>query len=200
MKILKRLLACGIVGLTLAGCAPLITQSPGGALSPVNAIADGDDKHLMLFGADVVAYFTESKHRQGDPALKSVLDGVTFRFASAEHKALFDKDPQRYLPQYGGYCANGIVYGIPWGGNADAWRVIDGKLYTFGGPGSRDGFYLDLPRNIALADKYWAEEVRGSNALMQRVKRLVFRVPHYLTGPQLREAVARGNRDPSVIK
>ena len=191
MKILKRLLAGGMLGLTLAGCAPLIVQSPGGALSPLNAITDGDDKHLMLFGADVVAYFTESKHRQGDPAIKSALNGVTFRFATAEHKALFDKDPQRYLPQYGGYCANGIVYGIPWGGNADAWRVIDGKLYTFGGQGSRDGFYLDLPRNIALADKYWAEEVRGSNALMQRVKRLVFRVPHYLTGPQLREAVAR---------
>ncbi len=180
-----------VIVLTLTGCAPLIVQSPGGALSPVNAITDGDDKHLMLFGADVVAYFTESKHRQGDPAIKSVRDGVTFRFATAEHKARFDKDPQRYLPQYGGYCANGIVYGIPWGGNADAWRIIDGKLYTFGGPGSRDGFYLDLPRNIALADKYWADEVRGANALVQRVKRLVFRVPHYLTGPQLREEVAK---------
>ena len=86
MKILKRLLAGGMLGLTLAGCAPLIVQSPGGALSPVNAITDGDDKHLMLFGADVVAYFTESKHRQGDPAIKSALNGVTFRFATAEHK------------------------------------------------------------------------------------------------------------------
>ncbi len=196
MKMRIRLLACGFIGLMLTGCAPLIVQSPGGALSPVNAIAEGDDKHLMLFGADVVAYFTERKHRQGDPTIKSVLDGVTLRFATAEHKALFDKDPQRYLPQYGGYCANGIVYGIPWGGNADAWRIIDGKLYTFGGPGSRDGFYLDLPRNIALGDKYWAEEVRGSNALVQRVKRLVFRVPHYLTGPQLREEVAKRRAKP----
>lgn len=180
-----------VLGLALTGCAPLLTQSPGGALSPVNAIADGDDKHLMLFGADVVAYFTEGKHRQGNAAIKSVLHGVTFRFATAEHKALFDKNPNRYIPQYGGYCANGIVYGIPYGGNADAWRIIDGKLYTFGGPGSRDGFYLDLPRNIALADRYWKDEVSQSNAFVQRVKRLVFRVPHYLTGPELREAVAR---------
>ncbi len=180
-----------LLGLTLAGCAPLIVQSPGGSLSPVNAIAAGDDKHLMLFGADVVAYFTEGQHRQGDPAIKSVLEGVTFRFATAQHKALFDKDPKRYLPQYGGYCANGIVYGIPWGGNADSWRIIDGKLYTFGGKGSRDGFYLDLPRNIALADKYWKEEVSSSNALVQRVKRLLFRVPHYLTGRELAEEVVR---------
>jgi YHS domain-containing protein len=192
MKALKRLLTGMAIALALAGCAPLLTQSPGGALSPVNAIADGNDKHLMLFGADVVAYFTEGKYRQGDPAIKSVRDRVTFRFATVEHKALFDKAPERYLPQYGGYCANGIVYGIPYGGNADSWRIIDGKLYTFGGPGSRDGFYLDLPRNIALADRYWKEEVSQSNALVQRVKRLVFRVPHYLTGPQLRDAVARG--------
>jgi hypothetical protein len=180
-----------LITLALAGCAPLIVQSPGGALSPVNAIAGGDDKHVMLFGADLVAYFTEGKYRQGDPAIKSVRDRVTFRFATAEHKALFDKAPDRYMPQYGGYCANGIVYGIPYGGNADSWRIIDGKLYTFGGPGSREGFYLDLPRNIALANQYWKEEVSQSNALVQRVKRLVFRVPHYLTGPQLREAVAR---------
>lgn len=191
MKTRESLLIGALFALLLSGCAPLIVQSPSGTLTPVNAIADADDKHLMLFGADVVAYFTEGKHRQGDPAIKSVLEGVTFRFANAQHKALFDKEPNRYLPQYGGYCANGIVYGIPWGGNADAWRIIDGKLYRFGGPGSRNGFYLDLPRNIALADKYWAEEVRGANAFAQRVKRLLFRVPHYLTGPELAQEVAR---------
>ena len=191
MNTLMKVMAGGVTLLALAGCAPLMVQSPGGALSPVNAISDGDDKHLMLFGADVVAYFTEGKHRQGDPAIKSVLDGVTFRFATLEHKALFDKEPKRYLPQYGGYCANGIVYGIPYGGNADAWRIIDGKLYTFGGKGSIDGFHLDVPRNVALADKYWKEEVNGANAFVQRVKRLLFRVPHYLTGPELAQEVTK---------
>lgn len=180
-----------LLALTLGACAPLITQSPGGTLSPVNAVADAHDERVMLFGADVVAYFTEGKHRVGDPAIKSVIEGVTFRFVSAEHKALFDKEPNRYMPQYGGYCANGIVYAIPYGGNADSWRVIDGKLYTFGGRTSREGFLMDLQRNIGLADKYWAEEIRGSNAFVQRVKRLVFRVPHYLTGPELAQEVAR---------
>ncbi len=75
--------------------------------------------------------------------------GVTFRFASAAHKALFDASPEKYIPQFGGYCANGIVYGIPWGGDADTWRIIDGKLYIFGGAGSRDAFLLDPARNAA---------------------------------------------------
>ena len=54
-----------------------------------------------------------------------------------------------------------------------------------------NGFHLDVKRNVALADKYWREEVNGSNAFIQRVKRLVFRVPHYLTGPQLAEEVRK---------
>jgi YHS domain-containing protein len=169
----------------LAACAPMVTQSPGQGLSPVNAVSEGGDSHLILFGYDVVAYFTDKAHKRGDPAIKSVYKDVTFRFASAEHKKLFDAAPDKYLPQFGGYCANGIVYGIPWGGDADTWEMIDGKLYIFGGKGSRDAFMLDVPRNVALAQKYWREEVNGSNAFVQRTKRLTMRVPHYKTGEEL---------------
>ncbi len=187
-----RILLLSCLSVALSGCAPLITQSPNGSIRPLNAVAEGDDKHLMLFGHDMVAYFTEGTHRKGDPAIKSVIDGVTFRFAKAEHKALFDKSPEKYIPQYNGYCANGLVYGIPWGGDADSWRIIDGKLYIFGGKGSSDGFFVDVPRNKALADKYWAEEVKGSNAYVQRIKRYVFnRVPHYKSSAELAEEVAR---------
>ena len=178
----------------IAGCAPLVTQSPGQGLSPVNAVSDGEDKHLMLFGHDVVSYSTEKAHRRGNPAIKSVYKGVTFRFSKPEHKALFDAAPEKYMPQYGGYCTNGIVYGIPWGGDADSWEMIDGKLYIFGGKGSHDAFNLDVPRNMALADKYWNEEMNGSNAFWQRTKRLVFRVPHYKSGEELAAEVAKAKR------
>ena len=60
--------------------------------------------------------------------------------------------------------------------------MIDGKLYMFGGKGSRDAFMLDVPRNMALANKYWSEEVNGSNAFFQRAKRMMMRVPHYKSG------------------
>lgn len=183
--------AVAVLALNLGGCAPLVTQSPGAGLSPVNAVKEGDDAHLMLFGYDVVAYFTDGRERKGDPAIKSVYKDVTFRFATAEHKKMFDAAPEKYIPQFGGYCSNGIVYGIPWGGDADTWEMIDGKLYIFGGKGSHDAFMLDVPRNMALAHKYWDEEVNGSNAFFQRVKRLTFRVPHYKSGQELAEEVAR---------
>ena len=189
-NLFSRFLALALLATGLVGCAAITAQNPSGNLRPVNAVADGADSAVMLKGADLVAYFTQNKYVQGKPEIKSVYQGVTFRFSSAEHKALFDKEPMKYQPQYGGYCADGINYGIPWGGDADTWRMVGGKLYIFGGAGSRDAFLLDEPRNIQLAEKYWAEEVAGSNSFFQRTKRLIFRVPHYQSGEQLAKAVA----------
>jgi YHS domain-containing protein len=177
-----------------SGCAAITAQNPGGKLTPVNAHAVEGSSRVMLKGHDVVAYFTQGKHAMGLPQFSSDYEGIKFQFASAEHKALFDKDPAKYQPQYGGYCANGIVYGIPWGGDADSWRMIDGKLYIFGGAGSRDGFLLDVTGNTKLADKYWAEEVSGSNSFWQRTKRLTLRVPHYKSGSELAAMVAASKK------
>ena len=174
----------------LAGCGAMSAQNPSSTLKPVNAVEIPPDARVMLKGADVVAYFTQNAYVQGNPSFKSTYEGVSFYFASAEHKAAFDQAPARYLPQYGGYCANGVVYGIPWGGDADTWKLIDGKLYIFGGQGSKDGFELDEKANLALAEKYWNEEVKGSNSFVQRAKRMVVRVPHYQSGEALAKAVA----------
>lgn len=175
----------------LGGCGAIVAQNPSGTLKPVNAVADGDDARVMLKGADVVAYFTENRYRAGRPEIRSEYQGVTFRFATPEHKALFDAQPAKYLPQFGGYCANGIAYGIPWGGDADTWKMIDGKLYIFGGRGSQEAFELDVPGNRALAERYWKDEVEGRNSFLQRTWRLVWRVPHYKSGEELARLVAQ---------
>jgi YHS domain-containing protein len=182
-------LAIGAVA-CLMGCSAMNAQNPSGALKPVNAHVVEGTSTVMLKGHDVVSYFVDNKHAQGSAQFASQYEGVTFHFASAAHKALFDKEPSKYLPQYGGYCTNGIVYGIPWGGDADSWMMLNGKLYMFGGLGSREGFLLDVPGNLALADKYWKEEVAGSNSFWQRAKRLTLRVPHYKSGKDLADLVA----------
>ena len=187
---LTRFIWIAILALLLGACGAMRAQNPGGALSPVNAVAEGDDARVMLKGADVVAYFTQNRHVQGQAQIKSVYQDVTFRFANAENKMLFDRDPKKYQPEYGGYCANGISYGIPWGGDADRFKMIGGKLYIFGGQGSLDGWNIDEKRNLDLAEKYWKEEVAGSNSIWQRTKRLIFRVPHYRSGEELARDVA----------
>jgi YHS domain-containing protein len=171
---IKRLLFVVAV-LALAGCSSMTA----------NTIADGPDQKLMLQGHDPVGYFTVGKHVPGDPAIKTVHEGLAYRFASEENKQAFLKEPSKYIPQYGGFCSNGIVYAIPWGGDADTWEIIDGRLFIFGGQGSKNYFLMDRERNLALADKYWAEEVSGKNPVIQRYKRLAFRVPHYKTGKEL---------------
>jgi YHS domain-containing protein len=186
--------ALSLVALT--GCSAMQAQNPSGNYKPVNAVAEGQHQRLFLKGADVTAYFTQGAYVQGKPEFVSRYEGVDFRFASAQSKALFDQSPTRYLPEYGGYCANGVMFGIPWGGDADSWKMTGGKLYLFGGQGSKDAFLLDEKANIALADKYWAEEVKGSNSFIQRTKRLILRVPHYQSGEEQARQVAAAKSKP----
>ena len=176
--------------LLLGACSAINAQNKGGDYKPVNATPDADGNALMLKGFDVVSYFVDNKDAMGSAQFKSDYKGITFQFANAEHKALFDREPTKYLPQFGGYCANGIVYGIPWGGDGDTWKMIDGKLYIFGGQGSKNAFLLDEKNNLTLAQKYWNEEIDGSNSFIQRSKRMLIRVPLYKSGEELAKAVA----------
>jgi YHS domain-containing protein len=189
-------LASWLATLTLvlvAGCSTIsanTAQNPGGAYTPVNAHEQDGQSRLMLKGYDVVSYFTDNKHALGKAEFRSVYEGITFQFATAEHKALFDKEPAKYLPQYGGYCADGILYGIPWGGDADTWSMKEGKLYIFGGQASKNAWELNLHDNYATADKMWNSEIKGSNSFYQRLKRLTFKVPYYNSGSELAALVA----------
>lgn len=184
----KLLLAASLI-LSLGACSSMSAQNPANELSPVNAAQTEGADRVMLFGADVVDYFTTNAYVQGSAAFSSTYKDVDFHFSSAENKALFDKSPEQYLPQYGGYCANGIMFGIPWGGNATDFKLVNGKLYIFGGQMSQAAFELELDKNIALADQYWEQEIKGNNSFVQRAKRLVLRVPHYKTGEQQAEQV-----------
>jgi len=158
-------------------------------VGPFRTRSDGADAKLMLEGHDAVAYFTRHDAVKGDPAIKAEHLGVTWRFASEENKATFLRSPEQYMPQFGGFCSNGINYAVPWGGGGgpNSWRIYRGKLYVFGGQKARDHFEMETALNIERAHKYWNEEVAGSNAFLTRARRLVFRVPHYQTDRALQE-------------
>ncbi len=203
MKTSRRIsLAFGIFIISglLSACSAVSAQNKGEGYKPVNATSDEQGNALMLKGFDVVSYFVENKHQMGRAEFRSNYKGITFQFANIGRKAMFDKEPAKYLPEFGGYCANGIVYGIPWGGDGDTWKMIGGKLYIFGGTGSRDAFMLDEKNNLALANKYWKEEVEGSNSLWQRTKRMINRVPHYKSGEALAQAVAEAKAKGTLPK
>jgi len=115
-----------------------------------------DSQGVILKGCDVVGYFKQRKPVKGDPAIQSTYQGATYLFSSAANKADFDKDPAKYVPQYGGFCAYGVVNGVlvdPEG--PDAFVVYKGKLYIGGNQGALRNFKNDIDGNIDKADSNW---------------------------------------------
>ena len=171
--------------LAVAGLASPFAQA--GQTGPFRTTTEGGTERLMLEGHDAVAYFTRNDAVRGDPALQVEHAGVFWRFASEEHRAAFLREPDKYMPQYGGYCSNGINYAIPGGGGGgpNTWRIYRGKLYVFGGQKARDHFEMDTALNLHRANEYWAREIAGSNPSSQRLRRMIFRVPHYMSDAAL---------------
>ena len=110
---------------------------------------------VAIHGYDPVAYFTMSKPVEGHAAITSVLEGATFRFANAEHKALFDADPQKYAPKYGGYCAYAVSKGATATTVPEAWSIHDDRLYLNYSTGVRRTWLKDVAGNIQSADANW---------------------------------------------
>ena len=169
----NRFIASLALFFTLVGCATH------------NTISDGQDSKLMLKGHDPVAYHTLGKPVPGQASIKAEYEGVTYRFMNEENRKRFSQTPDQYKPQYNGFCSNGMVYAIPLGGNHDNFRVINGRLFMFGGESSKKYFEMDLERNMKLADGYWNDEVKGGSARLQAWRRLAFKVPHYKTNREL---------------
>ena len=153
----------------------------------MNVSSDGADGNLMLRGNDPVAYFIAGKPTPGLPDIKAEHRGFVYRFASDENRRQFIASPDKYVPQFGGFCSNGMAYSVPIAGETDNFKIIDGKLYMFGGIRSKLYFEMDQERNLKLANHYWETEVKDANWRFQSWKRLVLRVPHYKTNAELAE-------------
>ena len=80
-------------------------------------------------GYDPVAYFTESKPVKGEKEFIYSWKGAEWYFASAENLEKFKVNPEKYAPQYGGYCAYGVAQGYAVKIDPEAWEIVDDKLY-----------------------------------------------------------------------
>jgi hypothetical protein len=96
------------------------------------ARADGPPagRRVALSGYDPVAYFTEGAPVKGAEAFWFAFDDAVYLFRSAEHRAMFAADPERYAPQYAGFCAAGVSKGYKTEPDPEAWVIANGKLYV----------------------------------------------------------------------
>jgi YHS domain-containing protein len=145
---------------TLAAALLAITVSPvskGSTTAKINV----DSQGVILKGYDAVAYFKQGKPVKGNPEIKSSYQGATYLFASAEDKTDFDKDPAKYSPQYGGFCAYGVSVGVLADIEGPDGFVYKGKLYVCGNKDAGKDFNTDLDSNIEKADANW-QKLSGS--------------------------------------
>jgi YHS domain-containing protein len=84
---------------------------------------------LAVSGYDTVAYHTQQQAVEGDKAFQTQWQGATWLFSSAENLEMFTSDPEKYAPQYGGYCAWAVSQGKTASSDPTQFEIVDGKLY-----------------------------------------------------------------------
>ena len=139
------LVALGLIG----GASQLAAQ----AKSLVNVDAQGVGAH----GYDPVAFYRERKAVKVDPQYQSKDAGATYYFQSAADKAAFDKEPAKYAPQYGGYCAMAMTMTKLEDVDPNFFLVYDGKLFLQRNEKAHMMFSKDPEGNHKMADGNWAK-------------------------------------------
>ncbi len=142
MNIPKLLLGLGL-------CSGLAVTATA---EPLNVA--GESK-IAVSGYDTVAFHTEGKPLHGDPGITAEHQGGIYLFASEANKKLFVENPEKYAPQYGGFCAYGVAVGALFPVDVSTWQIQDGKLYLNLNPAILGLFNEDLAANIEKATKNW---------------------------------------------
>jgi enamine deaminase RidA (YjgF/YER057c/UK114 family) len=120
--------------------------------------ARSEEPKLSISGYDPVAYFTDGKPVQGKSEIEYLWHKLRWRFANDEHRQSFAKDPDRYTPQYDGYCAMGMAADEAAHKDTvdpEAWAIVDGKLYLTHMRQAMDDWRQDPAHYIKKADANW---------------------------------------------
>lgn len=128
------------------------------SLWAANSFADSvENSTTGVLGYDLVSYHTEGKPTRGNGNNLVVYEGITYLFANEENKKAFEKNPEQYLPAYGGWCAFGVSVNKKFVGDPEVWKIVDGKLYLNLDRNIQKMWFEDIPGNIAKADKNWEQ-------------------------------------------
>ena len=116
-RILLTITVAAAAGCVFAASARCQTGSPG---------------RTALSGYDPVSYFTAGHPEKGSVDFSVPFDDASYLFASEEHRKMFAANPEKYAPQFAGYCAVGVSMGLKVEADPEAWMISNGKLFVFG--------------------------------------------------------------------
>ena len=121
------------------------------ASDPVNQ----NRKGVAIKGYDPVAYFAEQKPVKGNRRIGYTWQGARWYFSSLENRTRFSESPERFAPQYGGYCAWAVGRNYLAPIDPKAWKIVDDKLYLNYSRSIRSVWLENVAENIRKADANW---------------------------------------------
>ena len=116
-----------------------------------------DSKGVILKGYDAVAYFAQNKAVKGSSKYQSTYQGAIYYFSSAADLASFKKNPAKYVPQYGGFCANGVKNKRLSDSDPTVFFIVKGKLYVCASPAAEKEFRANEDEDIVTANRNWEQ-------------------------------------------
>ena len=116
-----------------------------------------DAQGVGIQGHDPVAYFSAGQPTKGNVKFSASHRGATYWFASAANRDAFKANPDKFAPQYGGFCAMGVVLDKKLDGDPTAWKIVDGKLYLNVNKDVQKKWLQDVPGNLVKANANWPE-------------------------------------------
>ena len=139
-----RLYLCFLALILLIGCVGVAT---GQSLT-------GD---VAIKGYDTVAYFRDGKALKGNGSFTTKWHGLTWYFQTRDNRDLFKARPEKYAPQYDGYCAWAMTEARKAITDPEVWKIVDGKLYLNCSTTAYEKWIKDIPGNIKKADANWLQ-------------------------------------------
>ena len=141
----------------------LLTIAAVASNLPAGQVVNIDQNGVALQGYDPVAYFTDGRPVKGTQELAASYNGATYYFVSAEHKAQFKREPGKYAPSFGGFCAFAVSRGTTAPTSVDAFQIFNGHLVLQNNKDILKRWQEDPKGNFEKAEANW-REIEQKNA------------------------------------
>ena len=148
----------------LLAALALAVLATAAALGGAQAFFGSDDKTayfaedgVAIRGYDPVAYFDQGEAAEGSAEHSLEWQGVTWQFASADHRRAFEQNPEKYAPAYGGFCAYAVAKDQLASIDPEAWKIVDGTLYLNYSKSIQEKWEQDIPGYLERAEMNWPD-------------------------------------------
>ena len=118
---------------------------------------NANQNDVAISGYDTVSYFTKGKAVEGSHKFTATYKNAIYQFSSSENRDLFKSNPEKYAPQFGGFCAMGVALEKKLDVDPKAFRIVDNKLYLNLNSDVQKKWLTDVPGNINTAESNWPE-------------------------------------------